>query len=213
MGGREGMGQNRGRIWRWCGFCAALLCLLTAVLGGAGAAWGRYRTEQTAGILFQSREPESLRLWGETQATDGAAGSWSELPKTWLAAGDGAELAFCVSNGTSGKDYAEENLSLRIQLTGTLGITDPDRFQVTLTTDSTTGHPVVYTALFTAIPEDSVLYQSVGPGWIYRFCDDRGKEIRWELPGGRLSLLNARLHIVGEADPSLLELRVVADGG
>ena len=112
------------------------------------------------------------------------AGSWSELPKTWLAAGDGAELAFCVSNGTSGKDYAEENLSLRIQLTGTLGITDPDRFQVTLTTDSTTGHPVVYTALFTAIPEDSVLYQSVGPGWIYRFCDDRGKEIRWELPGG-----------------------------
>ena len=118
-----------------------------------------------------------------------------------------------MSNGTSGKDYAEENLSLRIQLTGTLGITDPDRFQVTLTTDSTTGHPVVYTALFTAIPEDSALYRSIGPGWIYRFYADRGREIRWELPGGRLSLLNARLHIVGKADPSLLELRVVADGG
>jgi hypothetical protein len=70
-----------------------------------------------------------------------------------------------------------------------------------------------YTAEVTRITVGTSLYHTYGEGWLFRFLDQEGRELTWDLAGGQFSSIHVELILEG-ADPAtatLLQLQITGD--
>lgn len=71
---------------------------------------------------------------------------------------------------------------------------------------------VEYTAEATRISRDSELYAAFGDGWEFRFLDQQGNELCWELEGGKQSCIEVLIAILGtDVQASLLQVQIITE--
>lgn len=182
---------------------SAILLLGCAILL-VGATFARYQTSSTSGLSYQAKEYASVYLWSDFGVSQ---------QSTWQAESGtdgGLSLEFCISNGTDSGDCAEDDQQVTVRLAATLGIrSEEDTVEVALQTED--GKTCLGTAR--QIMENTPLYASFGPGWLYTFQDEEGEELSWTLKGGALSIQSMKLSVQGVdvKDTSMLQLQVSGD--
>lgn len=152
-----------------------------------------------------------------------------ELPSGWMPVSGGAELKFSITNftvetGLGLTDPARRNQQFRVQLIAGLGIGKPQNLTVTLTRvkeippvideygmvmQIETEEETVYTASPSPITKGTPLYHTFGEGWVYRFYDETGKEILFDLEGNTFAYQNFILQVSGEIGQSMLTLQAI----
>lgn len=182
-----------------------VLCAVCIIV--AGVAYGRYSTTETGEFRFNALDIQLVQLHGITGEENRTAGEWNDIPTEWQSSDDGYTMPFCVSNGPDADNYSKDDLIYRIELTATSGF--PPEGTAVILSAGEAEKEVKYTGIPTAITADSTLYETVGPGYIYNFYDDKGREITFDLTGGELSVCDMKISVQGNADASLLSFTVI----
>ncbi len=192
----------------WPQFALIALLTVASVILLAGAIFARYETSTTSYLSYQPKEIASLYLWGGIDETTGTFRSGQSY---WIRNDNVNMLEIAVSNGTSDYDCAAETQQVYIRMFAALALqyTEGD-MPVTLWVTDEAGQETWYTGSVQPIWENTPLYETFGPGWIFSFRDEFGEELSWTLEGGRLSVLSARLTMEGVEleDTTLLQLQV-----
>lgn len=188
----------------------ALMALLTlaSVILLVSAVFARYEASSTTHLSYQAKEYAGLYLWRGINET---TGTFRPGQSYWTGSGGTNELSFAVSNGTSHEDYAKESQQVYIRLFAALALQYTEgSMPVTLSVTEEDGSVNLYSGTARPIVEDTPLYETFGPGWIFLFRDEYGDEVSWPLEGGRLSALSASLTVEGVEleDTTLLQLQV-----
>lgn len=207
--------------WYLLGLAAVLTagCFLLSV----GTALARYRVDNEKKIQFAPKAPATVTL-GVMEAENflpNAPISWREetLPpeEGETQSRQVYTLHFVMSNYVENEKgepgFAEENLTVRLRLVGSLDAWDESAGGTLVLTDGILLEeetPREITATVTAIPEDTPLYHAFGVGWVFQFLDEEGQELTWELKGGVLSCQEISLTLDASAitGTSLLQLQV-----
>lgn len=149
------------------------------------------------------------------------------------------QLDFVVANGVSDKEkeFEERDQQVCVRIASTRGLQleqetialklmvpkpeDPEKEQTEDETEPPTENPTeepqldlesfdIYEAQAVYISKESPMYTTFGEGWVFRFMDEEGKELRWTLEGGELSYI--QMHLTMESsipvDTSLLQLQI-----
>lgn len=222
------MNHRKLNISRWYALGLAALLLAGCMVLAVGTSLARYRYETQKKLLFEPRAPIAVMV---TKLTETAALD-TETAVGWEKQEDGKLLLnFAVTNVVSIEDgemtCQEQDLEFRVRLVGSLKAWTEDQAEdvteeVVLTDgtllQTTTGSPETaqekeFVAEVMRIPENTSLYHSFGDGWVFRFLDDEGQELTWELEGGVLSCVELDITIDASAvsDTSLLQLQIIAE--
>ncbi len=145
------MGKQKGLL------LAAIVVLLFSI--GAGVSYARYITTVKKQQQFQYQTTPNISL---------AAAAGQGQPE-WIRTGKQAELPFAVQCRDAS---AEHGFALYLVASGQANTPA----YVTLTAGGET-----YYASEEEIPPNSVLYNQVGSGYVYRFYDDANQEILWNV--------------------------------
>ena len=182
----------------------AVLVLILALALPAGMAWARYRYRESTDMYFGQKEAARVYLFGGVKAD----GSFSDLPASIPVGEVAREIPFLISNGTA-DSYASYTQQAQVRLFCSLGLGDSSNLTAELTVGEQT-----YTAVATPISKDSPIYPSMGEGWVFCFVNEFGEELRWELPGGRLSIqqMQLKVHAAPGVESGILRLTVSAEG-
>ena len=181
-----------------------LVCILFLVLA-TGTAEARYRAERDVLLQYQVWEPAQIYMGTLSEITAGTGGTSATEPTevtaesavfspeetlTWTEALGVRKMELAVANGSSEEDAYAKDQRIRLQLIGSLGLGTEEMFpKIELKVPSEEDPAIYETFQGTAsrITEGSMLYHSVGSGWIIRFRDAEGQEPSWILKGGSLS--------------------------
>lgn len=176
-----------------------LMCILLPVLA-TGTAEARYRAEKTAEIQFQIWEPAQIYLGtlsGTTETEgEGTAATPEELTfhpdgeLTWTESLGTYSMELAVANGSSETDFSEKDQQFRLQMIGSIGLGTETEFPlIELKVPSEENPETIETFQGKAskIEKGTLLYHSMGSGWIIRFQNAEGNEPLWTLKGGTLS--------------------------
>lgn len=70
-----------------------------------------------------------------------------------------------------------------------------------------------YTAVVSRVAAGTALYHTYGDGWLFRFLDEEGRELTWDLAGGQFSCMTVDLILEGSdpATTTLLQLQIIGD--
>ena len=165
------------------GICIAML----------GTAWARYQKSMSQDLDFVVRKPGTFQILN----TDGR----NSTPDNWIQNEDGSiTYSFLVTNQEHSQDL---NYYLRLATTVALCTED---VTVSLITENANGKDVTYAGVGEALKEDSVLYQQMGAGNLYRFYDKNGQEIIWMLEGSKDASQVYTIKVQGICEPALIEL-------
>lgn len=180
-----------------------VLLLLACMILVVGAAWARYRTEEFSFLTYQAKQPDSVSIWS---GYDAQTGELTAGESSWTIYNGEGSLQFFISNGTD-SDASDENQRVIIRL---LSSPTAQELDVRLTVDGE-----AWDSDATQIAEGTALARSFGPGWMYVFRDDSGKELSWTLNGGEFSVLSARVDVTGleqqESMTNLFQLQVIGE--
>ena len=163
---------------------ALLLCMAALVIS-VGTTFSRYSKEISGSMTFGIRESEHIIIG---TVTNGNFSPAEEI--VWTEENGEAVLKVAVANGTSSKDFCKSNQRITLEIVGSLGLSiDPEDPSIKLVLPSTEedGEPVLVFAKATPIEKGTALYKANGEGWVLNFFDEEGKEVFWELKGGKLS--------------------------
>lgn len=182
-----------------CGFL--LFCLI-------GIALSRYEVRLTSdgfSVTVESAEDSHNQILFLEKTGDKER--LHEKPGAWIVGrnAEGKEtrtLEFLLANGTQLEDVSTDNQRASVEVIVTSGIYSADALQFQLT-DGESSFP----ASAEEIAVGTTLYFQHGPGWIYRFYNEGGEELKWELPGESLTqkelTLTAVLNAEAEYDAAL----------
>lgn len=217
------MNQRKQNISRWCilGLAAVLTagCLMLSV----GTAYARYGMDSERLIHFVSRTPAQPALGIGVDAdfeSTGAIG-WQEVLLTELV--DGTEqtrkvyrLEFTIANYLDLEGFDSEDMRVALRLVGSQDAWTSGAPGSVVLTDGTLledGTPRQYVAAIEPIAEGTRLHHDFGMGWVFRFLDDYGRELTWDLEGGKLSCVPIQITVDASAvnGTSLLQLRLEAE--
>lgn len=173
------MNQRKPNRIVWYSLGLVLLLSVAFLVTSTGTAFARYRTERSAKVTFEVREPEQICLG--TLALDG---SFRKSAPAWNTTGEIPQLNLTIANGTSDTACSPRDQAVSLRLVGSLGLETAPMY-LTLP-----GEETKITATITPITEGTALYHTHGAGWIYTFLDEEGEELSWTLPGGKLSLVS-----------------------
>lgn len=210
------MNKPKPNISPWYPLILAAMLVIGCLVSSAGVAWARYRAENSDSFYFQAEVPETVCLGviSHDEAADTERFTTGE--NNWTRDSGGAlRLSFAVSNGSSESDCAGNTQRFRIRVVATMGLDVDWSELMTLrvpTDDEGTGYELYY-ATITPISKGSRLYSNFGEGWVFRFLDEDGNELSWELEGGQLSYQEMELILTG-ASPSaatLLQLQAIGE--
>jgi len=183
----------------WYRMALSAILLVAAMVSLVGVTWARYQTEQSGDLNYEAKEYAGVYLWSIRN------GELSETPSVWSGSDELQTLHFCISNGT-GEQVAKESQQAYVRLLGGPGLQDTDEVSVSLYIIDTQTR---YEGRVQIIQEDTVLYQSHGPGWLFTFHDEDGEEVSLPLEGRKLSVVEAEIELRGETrDTTLLQLQV-----
>lgn len=201
------MTSRKSHVTRRCAMGLLPLLLIGCLFLAVGTTWARYRTQIPGSAIFQAKDAPQVYLWGGVTAD----GSFSPMPASWTKTGDTATLDFCISNGASVDSFSEAYTVVTVRLVGSLGLGAGENLAVQVTS-SVLDAPCMATVA--PIEKGSSLYREFGDGWLYRFLDADGNELKWELAGGELSVVDVHLTFTEQADTpidtSLLQLQVAS---
>lgn len=155
--------------------------LLTAcsMVASVGMTYSRYQSKTSEEILFQVKKPGNFTVTG-LQTDDNGTKTETEL--RWQIQRDGTyRMPFRIRN-----DEAETATDYyRIRLMTTEGVTEnslpEEAGGITLYVVNGNGKEHGYAGTATAITEDSEAYRQIGAGYEYRFYNEDGTELVWEL--------------------------------
>ena len=192
----------------------ALIRVLLAVLLVAAAAatvitssFARYRTTvRSAGqvdmdfafapdsvwLLANARDEEGL--FTNTPIAD-SEGICYRAPNNWTLISEDKsvyQLTFLVSNEHEIGHPAAFDQDFFIEVFVSEGISQPSDLIIQAETETGT-----YLAKGSAVEEDSALYMSYGPGWIYRFTNTSGEAVTWRLPGMESTFIPMKVTVWG----------------
>lgn len=182
---------------------AALLVLCT------GVSYARYRADIKEGWQMTPKALEQVYLCHVD-----AEGSLTDAPASWNRTEDGYQMNFCLANGDDWGEHAtwDQQVSLRVLAgSGMLNGDSGAKVDLTVLDADGNGNAAVYRGVAVAISGQSSVYTTFGPGWEFRFVDDEGEELSWELEGGKLDVRYMRLDVSGVQlqEEVLLQLQVV----
>ncbi len=191
--------------------CLLLLCLVLSSVLLVGATFGRYLQQiPPVSYPFVAEGSGALILGGVITQDWIDNGNWPAAPTGWSVEDDYSRLDFSISNGTSKESATQRNQSASVRLIAGLGIGDPKKMTVELSFQQN-GETVTLEGKAEKIHEGSLLSQSFGEGWSYRFDDATGNEKQFLLTGGKLSYQNITITITGGADTTLCQLQVLGN--
>lgn len=172
------------------------LCLLV------GAAWARYRYQQTTDVLFAPKTASQVYLFGSEKN-----GSFTPIPEDLTDTANGQSLNFLLSNGETKETFAEKDQYVYVRLYGSLSLGDGENLSATLTVEGKQ-----YTAVVRRLEEGSAISKTFGDGWVYCFVDGNGEELQWLLEGGKISTIEMSLLVNADTglDSSLFRLMATA---
>lgn len=215
------MNQRKLNSSRWYALGLAVVLAAGCMLLSVGTAFARYRLDSERLIPFVSRIPVqvALGILDEGGVFDPAGEiAWTEEV---LTEGEGDEartrdvyrLTFAISNYQDLVAYDSEDMLVRVRLLGSLDAYSGTSGGTVVLTDGTLledGTERQVTATVTPIGEDTALYYAFGKGWVFQFLDEYGRELTWQLEGGKLSCRQLRITLDASAvsGASLLQLQV-----
>lgn len=199
------MGQAKFKTgWHRLGL--AVILLMTGLFLVVGTAWARYQTNMDPeSIHYVPKSPSSVYLLKSITET-GAGTSFNTFENTWVTSGGESTLDFYISNSEDGT-VPDESQRVTIRLIASSGV------KITANTVLQLYLPAkgeIWQGTVQPIAEETPLYTTFGPGWVFLFRDDDGKELNWTLEGGALSCFPAQL-ILQDAEiqeDSILQLQV-----
>lgn len=218
------MNQRKTNNVLWYSLVLALLLCIGFLVISTGTTLARYRDERHKEISFTVREPEQICLGTVTTVTAEEATSGlpvgtekfepEAVPK-WETGSELHKLELGVANGTSQTNYSKRDQKVRLRLVTTSGLWMGDRIpdvKLRLPNPEDPENFVEIKATVTEIAQGTGLYETNGPGWIYRFEQDDG-EVSWTLEGGKLSFVSITvvMNNVSLDNPSLLQPQIIAD--
>ena len=118
---------------------------------------------------------------------------------------DSAILDFSIANGVSRERFAKRTQEVSVYLAVGSSIGASGEIAIELLCDGS-----AFVGKAEEIKEDSHLYSTFGPGWVYRFYDNDGKEMLFTLEGEAFCFENFTLTVKGTVEAALLDLRVTA---
>ena len=168
---------------------SVFLCIGVFVLL-CGSAYARFRDILEGDITFQVQTPEEFEV---------LAGDWVQIETS-------DEESICRQMEISVTNLAKEvGFSCTIRLAATLGIA-PQEAVVSLMVIDDEGNEIRYQAEAAEIEEDSELYQSMGPGYIYQFIDSTGMELDWQIAHGQTQMVT--FEVIGADSIGITEVIV-----
>lgn len=198
-----------GKTWPKYMTFLALLCTLVCVILAIGVTYGRYQWEfPKRSYVFTAAAPNEIMLCG-----GGISDAWINggtlptLDDTWEKTENGVKLDFGVTNGQI-NSYSQEDQSYVVRLAAGLNIKNPENLTVVLHWQDAQGQIHSATAVAETIETGSLLYDTFGDGWVYRF-NTGWTENRFTLTGGTLQYCNYTITVSGDVDPALLKLQVL----
>lgn len=200
-------GKEHNFAWNRIGLLAVLF--VVSLMLAVGTAWGRYRTQLTGDIYYQTREPTQIYLFGGKDES-----GYTQLTDHWqvVAGGGGSSLPLLVSN-TDGTSIPRRDIRFSLRLAATQGIGAGENWSLSLHVTGADGSVSVYSGVAQAIASDTELHDQFGDGWVYRFYNTDGSEVEFTLPGGIQSEWYGAVVCSAAdpgSDPALLQLQVIA---
>ena len=189
--------------------CLALLVISSCVILIGMRTMARYQWElaQTS-YLFAPAVPEAIVVYNghlTQQIVDG--GRLPSISGVWERKENGATLEFSVANGST-LAFLQKDQLFTVCVAAGLAVEDPQQLTVTLSyTDEESGTAVSVTGTPVAITEGTLLHNSFGDGWIYRFYSEE-EELSFALKGSAFSYQNFTITVTGSVPVTLLDLRI-----
>ena len=215
------MNHRKPNMKMWYSLGLTLLLSLAMLLVATGTAFARYRAERDREITFQVRKPEQIQLG--TISVIEKDGDEADLmifhpsqQLLWKTEDGVTKLEFVVTNGMSVTDYSARTQQVRIRMIGSLGLWNGTAVpEILIIPPQEDGDEEIAAVKATAepLPEGTSLYYTYGEGWLYTFLDEEGKELTWELKGGRFDYAEILVTIDGQIpdNPSMLQPYVTAE--
>ncbi len=193
------MGKNRKKILLLTILLMAA-CLVLVITPAFARYFMNIVTDKSYRFTYESGN--AVYVYGEHIADTGDG--WKNFDSSsFLQGPDSATLEFSIANGTSREQFANRTQAVTVFLIAGSSIESSDNITVKLSYGDAT-----YTGEPEEIKEDSYLYSTSGPGWVYRFYGNDGKELTFTLKGEEFSFENITLTIEGNVEATLLDLRV-----
>lgn len=193
----------------------ALLLVLSLVIT-AGVSLARYRSEREASASFQVRPIEAIYLGILSEPDEEGHVTFQPMDQgNWQTVDGVTQLRFAVANGSSLDHYTQDDLVFQVRLISSLGLgvdSQPVNIVLSVPREDDPSQFQEYVAVMQPIEADSPIHSTFGDGWTFLFHDQNGKEMIWELEGGKLSYIDLRLRqeTTNITDISLLQLQITA---
>lgn len=194
------MSKNKNKKLLLFAVVAVTVCLSLLII----PAFARYFKQLSEKALrFTYESGNAIYVYSEhiTEEDD----EWNDFDgSNFVQENDSASLEFSIANGVSREKFANRTQEFSVYLIVGSSIESSDNIEVELSYGDETliGKPQ-------EIDEDNYLYSTSGPGWVYRFYDNDGKEMKFSLKGEDFSFENFILSVKGDVEATLLDLRVV----
>lgn len=102
-----------------------------------------------------------------------------------------------ISNAENAERFCMEDQSASLKIFATLGIANPESISIKLIADNEE-----YTAVPAAVEKNTPLHISYGDGWVFRFYNAAGEELKWTLRGNEVSTEKITVIISGNTAES-----------
>lgn len=194
------MSKNKNKKLLLFAVVAVTVCLSLLII----PAFARYFKQLSEKALrFTYESGNAIYVYSEhiTEEDD----EWNDFDgSNFVQENDSASLEFSIANGVSREKFANRTQEFSVYLIVGSSIESSNNIEVELSYGDETliGKPQ-------EIDENNYLYSTSGPGWVYRFYDNDGKERAFGLKGEGFSFENFVLSVKGDVEATLLDLRVV----
>lgn len=217
------MNQRKLNISRWSILGLAAILMAGCMMLSVGTAYARYRLDSERLIQFVNKEPAqpAIGIGLDGDFDPYAAIGWQEEVLTEMV--DGVpqtrkvyRLDFTITNYLDTVGYDSEDMRVRVRLIGSQDAWKSGAPGSVVLTDGSLledGSLRQRTAVVEAIQEGTKLHHDFGMGWVFRFQDDYGRELSWDLEGGQLSCIPIQITVDASVinGTSLLQLQVEAE--
>jgi len=194
------MGKNKNKKLLLFAVVAVTVCLSLLII----PAFARYFKQLSEKALrFTYESGNAIYVYSEhiTEEDD----EWNDFDgSNFVQENDSASLEFSIANGVSRDQFASRTQEFSVYLIVGSSIGSADNIEVELSCGGE-----LLSVEPQAIDANNYLYSTSGPGWVYRFYGNDGKEKVFGLKGEEFSFENFTLSVKGTVEPTLLDLRVV----
>ncbi|MBR3935290.1 MAG: hypothetical protein IKJ57_01920 [Oscillospiraceae bacterium] len=201
--------KKNSSLWYSSGL-VLLLCIAIPVLI-TGTAFARYSADIKGHMAFVAREAEKIQLGTSENNTFVA-----DTEPSWVISGEEASLTLAVANGSSEEDYSKNKQRISLSFISGAGLsfgTETPELILVLPSAEEGGEDILINATAKTIEKGTALYETYGEGWVLDFLDENGKEVFWELEGGKFNFvtINVKVNAAKITESVLLFPKITAE--